>query len=150
MPVVTAREKSTGLLDWAGVLMLVACAALLAALEVFLVSLYAGSVVVPVSVALAIVGNVALPRLAFGLTGTIPAAAAPFVVWLAVLFTFGLVPRPEGDVIVPGRGAPEYVYFAALVGGIIAGTVTLVICGTPSSRASAATASRPRGEQISR
>ena len=139
-------RTSGALLDWAGVVLLTACAALLAALEVFLVSLYVGSVIAPVSVLLAIVGNLVLPRLAFGLTATLTAAAAPFVTWLAVLFTFGLVPRPEGDVIVPGVGGAQYVYLGALVGGIIAGTATLVICATPS----VAAAARAREERISR
>jgi len=126
-------DQPAGVVDWVGVGLLTVCAALLAALEVFLVSLYAGSIVMPVSVALAILGNVALPRLAFGLTGSIIGAGAPFVTWLIVLFTVGLVPRPEGDIIVPGAGAPEYVYFATLFGGIIAGAVTLVVCATPSA-----------------
>ena len=127
-----APEQPVGVVDWVGVGLLVGCAALLAALEVFLVSLYAGSIVMPVSVGLAIVGNVALPRLAFGLTGSIIAAGAPFVTWLVVLFTVGLLPRPEGDIIVPGAGAPEFVYFATLFGGIIAGAVMLVVCATPA------------------
>ena len=127
-----APEQPVGVVDWVGVVLLIGCAALLAALEVFLVSLYAGSVVMPVSVGLAIVGNVALPRLAFGLTGSIIAAGAPFVTWLVVIFTLGLLPRPEGDIIVPGAGAPEYVYFATLFGGVIAAAVTLVVCATPA------------------
>lgn len=132
-----AGEARAGVVDWLGVGVLVGCAALLAALELFLVSLYAGSLIMPVSVAVAILGNVVLPRLAFGLTRSVAAAAAPFVAWLVVLFIVGLMPRPEGDVVVPGAGAPEYVYFATLLCGIIAGAITLVVCATPAPRAPA-------------
>ena len=76
---------------------------------------------------LTFVGNHDVTRLASRLTEPrhLPHA-------LVVLFTVGLLPRPEGDIIVPGAGAPEYVYFATLFGGVIAAAVTLVVCATPA------------------
>jgi hypothetical protein len=37
-----------------------------------------------------------------------------------------MLPRPEGDVIVPGAGSVELVFWGTLIGGTVAGLVTIV------------------------
>lgn len=120
-----------GPLDWAGVVLLCACAALAALLELAFIPLYAGSIVVPVVVAGALVGNVVLPMMARGLVGSTAGALVPFLTWLVVVLIFGvLFPRPEGDVLLPG-GSLTWVSYGVLLGGTLAGTLTIVLGSTP-------------------
>lgn len=126
-------DRLTGAIDdstawaWAGVAMLCGCALLAALLALFLVPVYAGSVVVPVAVALALVTNIVLPRLAHALVPTTGAAMLPFVSWLIVVIAVGMFTRPEGDIVLPGGGALEWVSYGVLLGGPLAGTVTVVL-----------------------
>ncbi len=87
-----------------------------AVLQCFFLPLRIGSVPVPLSIPAAVLGNVALPALAYRLSGSRITAALPVLVWIAVVIAAS-VPRPEGDVIVTGtaRGV------AFLVLGSIAG-----------------------------
>jgi hypothetical protein len=95
------------------------------------VPLYAGASLVPVTVLFAIGGNLALPRLARGLLDSTVAAAAPFLAWLVVVIGIGLTPRPEGDVILPGGGkGVEWVGYGVLLGGALAGTLSVAVGGT--------------------
>jgi hypothetical protein len=127
----TATADSTPW-DWVGVALLAASAALAGLLEVLLVPLYVGSVILPVAVLFAVVGNVALPRLARVLVPRTLAAGAPFGAWLLVVVLFGVVTRPEGDVILPGSpSSVEFVTYGVLLGGTLAGTVTLVMLAPP-------------------
>ena len=116
---------------WLGVGLLVACALLAGLLELLLVPLYAGGVLIPVSALFAIATNVALPRLAVVLVRRTLAAVAPFIAWLVVAIGFGVLTRPEGDVVLPGGGYVEYLAYATLLGGAVAGTVTVVMCVPP-------------------
>ncbi len=112
--------------------LIVLCAALLAVLEALLVPVYVGSVIVPVAVVLAVAGNILLPRLARALIPTMAAALAPFAAWLVVMVGFGVLARPEGDVIMPGSpSSAVYVTYAVLLGGALVGTVTLVWLAPP-------------------
>jgi hypothetical protein len=96
---------------------LVALAAVeLAVVEAFLVPLRVGTVPLPVSVPLALVGNVVLARLAARLTGVPAAAIVPPVLWLAVVLALS-APRAEGDVVVPGT----LTGLVFLFGGCVAG-----------------------------
>lgn len=125
-------------LDWAGVGLLTACGALAALLEALLVPLYAGTVIVPVAVVLALASNAGLPLLARRLVPTTLAALLPFLSWLVVVVGFGLVSRPAGDVIFPGQpAAAQYVGYGVLLGGALVGTITVVASSPPP-------ASRPR------
>jgi hypothetical protein len=126
---------SDGALDVIGVVALCGAAALSALLELMFIPLYAGSVVMPVVVVGAVVGNVLLPRLARVLVATTSAAVAPFATWLLVVVIVGLYPRPEGDVIVPGSGALVWVSYGVLLGGAVAGTVTVVMTTAPPRQA---------------
>jgi predicted PurR-regulated permease PerM len=118
--------------DWAGVALLMLAGALAGLLETLLVPLYAGSVVLPVSVVLAIASNVLLPRLARALVPRTAAALAPFLAWLLVVILFGVLARPEGDVVLPGSPAAlQYVTYGVVFGGALAGTATLVMMTPP-------------------
>lgn len=116
--------------DWlarSGVAVLALCGGLSAVLEALLVPLYIGSVVMPVAVVLALTGNVALPRLARALVPSTAAALAPFAVWLIVMVVFGVLARPEGDVVLPASPTSvALVTYGALLGGALVGTVTVV------------------------
>lgn len=117
--------------DRLGVVVVTACAALAALLELLLVPLYAGSVVLPIAVVFAVASNVLLPRMARALVPSTFAAAAPFVAWVVVAIGFGVLTRPEGDVILPGGSPLQYVTYGVLLGGALAGTVTLVVSAPP-------------------
>jgi hypothetical protein len=119
-------------LDWFGVAVLTMTGALAGLVETLLVPLYAGSAVVPVSVVLAIASNLALPRLARVLVPRTAAALAPFAGWLVVVILFGVLARPEGDVVLPGAPAAlQYVTYGVVFGGALAGTATLVMLTPP-------------------
>lgn len=101
--------------------------ALAGMLEALLVPLYAGATILPLAIVLAVVSNVALPRLARALVPRTAAALAPFVAWLIVMIGFGTIGRPEGDVILPGSpGSVAAVTYGVLIAGTLAGTVTVV------------------------
>lgn len=126
---------------WLGVAVLCGCAALAALLTLFLVPIYAGSVVIPVAVVLALASNIALPRLARSLVSSTAGATLPFATWMLVVLVVGVMARPEGDVVLPGGGAVQWVAYGVLLGGFAAGMVTISITGTKR---------RPSREQLSR
>ncbi|MDQ2748207.1 MAG: hypothetical protein ABI775_04760 [Pseudonocardiales bacterium] len=116
---------------WFGIALLCGCAVLSALLALFLVPLYAGSVLVPVAVLVAVASNVALPRLARSLVASTTATVLPFAFWLVSVIVVGLLPRPEGDVVLPGgNGALQWVSYGVLLGGAVAGTMTLALSGS--------------------
>jgi hypothetical protein len=140
---VTGSEDAAEQIGWLGGigLLFVALSAVLAAVvEVTLVPLYVGAVLVPVAVVVALATNVLLPVLAFRLVRRGLAAALPFVLWLVVAFTFGVVARPEGDVLLPGGSAAlEWTSYGVLLGGALAGTLTVVFLVPSRRRLSAGT-----------
>jgi hypothetical protein len=106
-------------------------AALSALIEAFLVPLYAGTVIVPVAVVLALAGNIAFPRLARALVPRTVVTVVPVLAWLAVMFVF-LAGRPEGDVAFPGSPtAAVWVFYGTLFGGVLAG-IAAVVTATPA------------------
>lgn len=92
-------------------------AVVLAALGVFFTPLYAGSVRVPLSLLLAVLGNAAAIWFAWRTTGHRGAALAPGVLWLLVVAFFGLG-RTEGDL-----GLVQQNWVALLY--LLAGAVTV-------------------------
>lgn len=88
----------------------------LAVVEAFLVPLRIGSLPFPLSVVLAVAGNVLLTRLAARQTGSIVAAGLQPVLWLLTVLVLSL-PRPEGDVIVAGTIIGLVFLFAGSVAG---------------------------------
>lgn len=122
------RRTRPGVTGWLALLLICLSAALTGLLEAVFVPLYAGSSLVPVAVVAALATNVALPLLARSVLPTMLGVAAPFLVWLVVLIGFGIVARPEGDVILPG-GDAQWVSYGVLLGGALAGTLTVVTYG---------------------
>lgn len=99
-----------------GTVLVVLAAMELTLIECYLVPLRVGSVPLPVSVPLAVVGNVLAARLA-ARAGGIPAlAAVPAVLWLATVLVLA-VPRAEGDLVVPGTLTGLVFLFAGSVAG---------------------------------
>lgn len=123
-----AQPARLGASSWLAIVLICLSAALAAMLEALLVPLYAGSTLVPVAVVAALASNVGLPLLARTVVPTMLGMALPFVAWLVVIVGFGVVARPEGDVILPG-GNPQWVAYGVLLGGALAGTVTVVTGG---------------------
>jgi hypothetical protein len=115
----------------AGVVLVCLAALLAGVLEVMLVPLRSGTVLVPVSVLGALVGNVAFPRMGRALAPRTAAMTAPFVAWLAPIVVAVLVVRPEGDVLIPGGGGEQWVFYATLLCGGVAGMATIVSAAPP-------------------
>jgi hypothetical protein len=107
-----------------GVLVCVAALGL-ALVECFLVPLRAGTVPLPVSVPLAIAGNVVLARLAGELTGRPLLGALPPVLWLVVVLVLA-VPRAEGDLVVPGTLTGLVFLFGGAVAGAYGAASTAI------------------------
>jgi hypothetical protein len=99
----------------AGVLIAVTAAGL-AVVECFLVPLRIGSVPFPITILLAVAGNIVLAKLSARQTGSIAGAAVPPVLWLLVVIVLSL-PRPEGDLIVEGSLTGLVFLFAGAVAG---------------------------------
>ena len=75
-----------------------------------------GTVPLPISVPLAMAGNIVLAKLAARRTGSVAWGAVPPVLWLVVVVVLSL-PRPEGDIVVPGTLAGLVFLFAGAVSG---------------------------------
>lgn len=87
------------LLLWAVVA--VVAAAWLALVEVFWLPLRAGTTLVPVSVVVAVLGNVLVVEGAHRLSGSRAVAVLPAMTWLVVAFGASFR-RPEGDLVILG------------------------------------------------
>lgn len=105
---------------WGAVAVVVA--AWLALVEVFWLPLRVGGVLVPVSVAAAVVGNVLLVRAALRLSGSKAVAALPAVTWLVVVVG-AMVRRPEGDLLLISNGGLGAVSLLFLGLGVLAGSL---------------------------
>jgi hypothetical protein len=110
-----ARPWST--LGWA--VLAVVVGGWLALVEVFWLPLRIGPVLLPVSVAAAVVGNLLLVRQAHRLSGSRAVGALPALVWLVVALAAS-TQRPEGDLILTGGGAGGVVNLAFLLFGVVA------------------------------
>ncbi len=116
-------------LDVAGVVLLCLVAILAGIWAILLSPLHIGTAIVPVTVLVAIVANIALPTLARRLIDSTVAAALPYLAWLATVIVLGLLPRPSGDVLLPGGGIQQVVSLGMLLAGVLAGAVTLGVAG---------------------
>ena len=97
----------------------VVVASWLALVEVFWLPLRVGGVLVPVSVAAAVAGNLLLVSAALRVSGSKVVAVVPAVSWLVVVLA-ATVRRPEGDLIIVGGGAAGIVNTAFLLLGVLA------------------------------
>jgi len=91
----------------------------LALVEVFWLPLRVGGVLVPLSVLVAVVGNLMLPAAALRLSGSRLVAVLPAVAWLVVAVG-AMIRRPEGDLVMTGGGAAGVVNLAFLMIGVLA------------------------------
>lgn len=117
----------------AGVVAVCLVAVLAAGLELLLVPLRVGTAMAPVSVLCAVVGNVALPRAGRVFVPRTGALVAPVVAWLVPVVALAMTSRPEGDVLIPGGGGDQWVFYAMLLLGGAAGIVT-VFSAAPTPR----------------
>jgi hypothetical protein len=97
----------------------VVVAAWLALVEVFWLPLRIAGVLVPLSIAVAVVGNLMLPAAALRLSGSRLVAVLPAVSWLVIAIA-AMLRRPEGDLILTGVGALGVVNLAFLMIGVLA------------------------------
>ncbi|MCW2495563.1 hypothetical protein [Jatrophihabitans sp.] len=112
--------------DWLLVALLCAVGVLAAGVELMLVPLFVGKVVCPVSVVAAIVTNLVLPRAGMSLVRRPLGAVLPLVSWLVPTLILTLYARPEGDILVSGGDAQEYVLYALLLLGAGAGFYAVI------------------------
>ena len=91
----------------------------LALVEVFWLPLRVAGVLVPLSIAVAVVGNLMLPAAALRLSGSRLVAVLPAVTWL-VIAVAAMLRRPEGDLVMTGVGAAGVVNLAFLMIGVLA------------------------------
>ncbi len=125
-------EHVADLRDWALVGLLSACAVLAGVLEVLFIPLYVGSVLVPVVIVFAILGNVLLPLGAHSVVRATGAAVLPFVSWLVPVLVLPLFPRSDGDVLVLGGGAQQWTFYGVVLLGCAAGFGTIVRVTSPA------------------
>ncbi len=97
--------------------------AMSAVLEIFLVPVYVGSVIFPITLVITLVVNIWLPRAVRSLTGSTPLSVLPGLAWLIVIYFLGFRARPKGDVLLPGYGQAQYVAMALLMVGLVAGAI---------------------------
>ena len=109
-------------LGWAVVAIVVA--GWLAMVEVFWLPLRIGGVLVPLSIVVAVVGNLLLPGLLFRLSGSRLVAVLPAVIWLVVAVA-AMSRRPEGDVVFVGTGPLATLNLVFLLTGVLAAAVAV-------------------------
>jgi hypothetical protein len=109
--------RGTERLGWA--LTAVVAGTWLALVQVFWLPLRVGGVLVPVSVVVAVVGNLMLPAAALRWSGSRLVAVLPALAWLVVALG-AMVRRPEGDLVMTGGGATGVVNLAFLMLGVLA------------------------------
>jgi hypothetical protein len=96
----------------------------LALTEVFWLPLRVGPLLVPVSILVAVVANLLLPAAALRGSGSRTVAVVPGLVWLVVAIA-AMMRRPEGDLVIIGRGAAGTVNLAFLLLGVLAAAVAV-------------------------
>ena len=119
-------------------------AAWLALVEVFWLPLRVGTVLLPVSVLAAVVGNLLLVGQAHRLSGSRAVAVAPAVTWLVVVIG-AMMRRPEGDLILVGTGTAGVVNLIFLLVGVTAAAIAVggALAGPPRRPVSRPAASAP-------
>jgi hypothetical protein len=101
--------------------------AMSAGLEVLLVPVYVGGVIFPITLVIALIGNVFLGRGLRALVGSQGLATLPLVAWIIVVFYLGFRADAKGDVLLPGYGQGQYVALALPLVGILAGFISIFV-----------------------
>jgi hypothetical protein len=117
----TVRDAAVRV-GWAVAIVVVA--AWLALVEVFWLPLRVGGILLPLSVPAAVAGNLLLVGTALRLTRSRLVAVLPAVVWLVVVGA-AMTRRPEGDLVIIGRGALGGVGLTFLLVGVLAAAVAV-------------------------
>jgi hypothetical protein len=102
-----------------GGVLVIAVAVWMALVEVFWLPLRVAGVLVPLSIVVAVVGNLLLPAAALRFSGSRVVAVIPALTWLVVAVA-GMLRRPEGDLVMSGVGASGVVNLAFLMLGVLA------------------------------
>jgi hypothetical protein len=110
----------------AGAVVYCAVGVLSGVIEVLLIPLYIGSVIFPITVLIAVVGNVLLPHLVHSLADWKWAISAPFIGWLVAVIALSYFNNSSGTVLVPGYGQGQYVGLALFFIGTLAGFIGVV------------------------
>ena len=97
--------------------------------DVMFVPLYVGSTPLYLAVLITVVGNVVLPLVGIAASGRTVGGVMPLLGWLAVVVVLS-TSRPEGDVLLPGGTSLQYVTYGMLLGGVLAGIVTVAVAAT--------------------
>jgi hypothetical protein len=119
-------DERPGAVEWVTFALICGSAVLSALLELmFLSRWYVGTVLVPVVILVAIVGNLGLPRWGFSVLGSVKGAVLPVVLWLLVIMVLALYNRPEGDILVLGNQGQSAGFYGLFFAGAIAGFVTI-------------------------
>jgi hypothetical protein len=95
-------------------------------IEVLLIPFYVGSYVFPITVVIAVVVNIALPRLVAIMMDWLWAVALPVLCWVATVIALGFTNTGSGSVLVPGYGQGQYVSLGLFFGGILAAFVSVI------------------------
>ncbi len=109
--------RALDLAGWA--LTVVVVAGWLALVEVLWLPWRVWGVLIPLSIAVAVVGNLLLPALALRLSGSRAVAVLPAVTW-AIVALAAMTRRPEGDLLLAGTGALGVLSLAFLLFGVLA------------------------------
>lgn len=126
-----------------------ACAILSALLELtFLGEFYAGTVIVPVTIAAALAGNIILPLWGFRSVRRVGGALAPVLSWLLPILVLTMYNRPEGDLFVLGAYYQDAAFYGLLLAGAAAGCGTVVVVSGAGTTAGnqPPTGQPPRGQ----
>jgi hypothetical protein len=110
-----------------GIALVCGCSAIAALLEVLLIPTRWGATIAPVTIVAMLVGNLGLPRLMREINPAAWAVSLPAAIWLVVVLVLWLLPRPEGDVLVPGYGDDQYVATGLLFGGCVAAVAGILL-----------------------
>lgn len=105
--------------------------AMSAVLEILLVPFYVAGVIFPITLVLAIAGNVFLARGLRSLVGSMGLAALPLLAWVLVVLVMGFFADSKGDVFLPGYGQGQYVSLGLPLVGIVAGVMAIFVDAKP-------------------
>jgi hypothetical protein len=103
----------------------------LALVEVFWLPLRVAGVLLPLSIVVAVAGNLLLPAAVHRVSGSRLAAVLPGATWLVVVVA-AMIRRPEGDLVITAGGATGVVNLAFLLLGVLAAAFSVGrVLGTP-------------------